>query len=69
MDISWYVYEPLDYEKSWGVRVDKTLCRYSVHNEGRSVSFHQCRRKPTEKVEGFGFCRQHAKMVKEGLRS
>lgn len=66
-DIKWFVYEPLDWQKRVGYTVRKDNCRAQVHEAGRSVMFRQCMRKPTEIIDGYGFCKQHAKIIRENL--
>ena len=38
--------------------IDRERCRASVPNGGRSVTFHQCRRKPVDSSERY--CRIHS---------
>lgn len=60
----WYLWTPLWPHE----RVDLNCCRASVPDGGRSVTFHQCPRKPTEAIEGYGFCRQHAKKIRAKMQ-
>lgn len=38
---------------------DPARCCASVHDEGRSVTFHQCTRRPVIHYGALGYCRQH----------
>ena len=49
---------PSRYRPHWSHEsIDEDLCRASVPDEGRSVGFHQCCRKPQE---GSEWCWQHS---------
>ena len=63
--VEWRVYEPLDWEAKMGYRRDPKWCAHQVHTG--IVGFRQCGKQPAETIEGYGFCRQHAKMVRERL--
>lgn len=63
--IRWFLYK---VHNTFGdAAVDFGRCRYSVHDTGRSVGFHQCSFKPKELIEGYGFCTRHAEEVRQGL--
>ena len=66
-DITWYIYEPLSWQKTLGYQVNMERCRHQVPDGGRSVGFHQCSRKAVEQVDGYWFCKMHAKRVREAL--
>ena len=65
--IDWYIYKPLDWQKSLGYGINRDGCRFTVPDRGRSVGFHQCTRAGKEEIEGVKFCRAHAKVVREAL--
>jgi hypothetical protein len=47
---------------------DESRCAYRVGVKTPGVlgtDFHQCDRKPVETIDGFGFCKQHAKVVQK----
>jgi len=57
------VHEPTFKHDSW--TLDNSIyCAKSVPDGGRSVTFHQCSRKWTEKLGNYGFCSSHAKEIK-----
>ena len=64
--IEWLIFEPLDYHKAIGAKRSPDRCAYKIY-ERDGVIPHQCSRLPKETVEGYGFCTQHAKMVREYL--
>lgn len=66
-DMSWFVYEPLGWQRRLGYSVDENRCRYQVPEGGRSVGFRQCFRKSVTFIQGHGFCRQHAARIQEFL--
>ena len=66
MDITQFVYEPLDYQRAIGWGRSLGRCAYEVYERGWP---RQCERKPTKEIEGYGFCTQHAKMVADRLGS
>lgn len=61
--LKWYVYKPISWQHSVGYRRVFGYCCASVHEEGRSVGFRQCQRTPVVDIEGFGFCKQHARKI------
>lgn len=61
-NIAWlYVYKP---RHSWHPQRTTTRCAYAVHEGGHSVGFVQCTRAPTTVIDSYGFCTQHAKMIR-----
>jgi len=64
--IEWAIYEPLDYQKVAGARRVASRCAYKIY-ERDGVYPHQCSRRPKETIKNYGFCTQHAKMVREYL--
>jgi hypothetical protein len=66
--MAWIVYEPLDYQKSIGWKLSPDSCAYKIY-ERDGVYPHQCSRKPKETIEGYGFCTQHAKLVRKRLKT
>jgi len=40
-------------------------CVASVPNDSRSTFSHQCCRSIKQHIEGYGFCTQHFKMIKD----
>ena len=68
-ELDWFCYKPIDWQRSLGYIVKKGVkdCRASVHDEGRSVGFHQCARIASQTVEGLRFCGQHARRLRERL--
>ena len=65
-DISQYVYEPVEYEKQLGYRRNAEWCAAGVPKE-HWVGDRQCMRKPKEEIQGYKFCAQHAKLIKNHL--
>lgn len=63
--LRWWVYEPIDWQRSISYREDMERCRASV--PGRGVIFTQCGRKPKGFILGIGFCTQHAKKIRAAL--
>lgn len=63
MDISFRIWRPDPMQERWKIGVVKGNCRYSVWASTDWHS-HQCTRKATEIVEGYGFCKQHAKIIR-----
>jgi len=61
MNITFHVYKPND---RFDNMIDLECCRFSVPND-YGVGFHQCTRKPTQEIEGYKFCTQHSKILKE----
>ena len=64
--IEWYVYKPQDWQASLGYRRVPDRCAARVSND-YGVGFHQCARKPTTTLHGYGFCTQHAKIIRKRL--
>jgi len=66
--IDFWVYNPSerDLGHRFARRVDKSLCRYQVYDQGGWHSY-QCSRKPTRTIQGYGFCTQHAKIIERRL--
>jgi hypothetical protein len=42
-------------------------CAYEVAETGRMTHWYQCNHKPVETIEGYGFCKTHAGIVKRKL--
>jgi len=63
-DIELYIYVP-EPEESWlrGNSIDVEQCRYRLFE----WHAHQCSRKPTRTIQGYGFCTQHAKIIERRL--
>lgn len=62
----WHVYKPLDHHEAMGSTLQTDYCAHNVYYRDGVVP-HQCSRKPKETIQGYGFCTQHAKMVREWL--
>ena len=65
-----FLYEPRTVLESFGNRnwkPDLDHCRFSVAEHGRITTWHQCTRKGVEKIDGYGFCKQHSKEVRRRL--
>lgn len=59
------VYEPLDWEKQLGYKRLSNYCSYPAYD--CRAGFHQCDCKRKEEITGYGFCKQHAKMVRKNV--
>ena len=68
IDINFYVWEPGDWQKHNGFKVDLDYCRHSV-SLPPAWSSYQCSFKRKVKIGGYGFCTLHANMlVKMGYK-
>ncbi len=63
-ELEQFVYEPDAFHKRMGAYRHDNRCSHKLH--GGNV-FYQCSRKPKQTVRDFGFCTQHAKMVRKRL--
>lgn len=63
-DVTCWLYKPHGHKHA---PLTRETCAYAVADGGRLVTFHQCTRRPTETIDGYGFCRQHAAMVRQRL--
>ena len=61
-----WVWKPRYTSGAFAERVHPDYCRWSVHDTGRGVGFHQCGNKAKIEVRGLKFCGRHAKEA-EGL--
>ena len=61
-DIEWRTWEPSSWQAHNGFTVSLDRCRYSIW--GRAYN-HQCSRKPKGQIQGYGFCTQHLKKLRE----
>ena len=58
-----YIYKPRD--EDWiSTPVDESRCRYRLFE----WHAHQCSRKPTRWILGYGFCTQHARIIERRLK-
>lgn len=64
-DIKSYVYNPVKWQRDLGYTVNFDRCRYGIY--GFRGLDHQCGRKPSETIQGYGFCWQHAAMVRQDI--
>lgn len=48
-------------------KLDPLRCAFDVAEHGRITDWHQCTRKPVEEVDGYKFCKVHAREVKRKL--
>ena len=63
-EVEWDVWKPDIWQAKNGFKVNEYYCRYSIHGDWH---FHQCSRKPKVYIENYGFCTQHARMVKRRM--
>ena len=64
-DVEWYVYaSQTDWDKS-GFKFKYGYCSYEVW-DGITM-WVQCSRKNSERIGRYGFCKQHAKIVKDSM--
>lgn len=63
--ISWWLYSP--GKGRYDIPVDPECCRAEVWGAD-SYRPHQCSRKATQAVEGYGACKQHAQKLQERLK-
>lgn len=63
--LRWHLYVP----HGWGHVFSPDYCAQSVHDTGRSVGFHQCCFGVKETIEGHGWCKRHARELREALKS
>jgi len=61
MAITFHIYKPND---RFDNRVDLDCCRFSVPYP-YGIKFHQCTRAPKHEIDGYKFCTQHTKILKE----
>jgi hypothetical protein len=55
-DLKFHIWTP-----SWSYdKVDLDRCRFSVHDGGRSVGFHQCSNRAEHNIQSYGICSKHA---------
>ena len=54
------IWKPDDWQKYNGFEVDLERCRYSVFDIWSS---YQCSFKRKVDIDGYGFCRRHAKII------
>ena len=65
MSIIDFVYEPLN---KFRAPRNPNKCAYQVgDDEHLTTHFRQCSRKIVVRIDGFGFCRQHAQMIQTRL--
>jgi len=60
--VEWYLWEPIP---KWGATLDEARCRYGVTEAPHYIRSRQCARKAVKTVGGYGFCKQHARKVRE----
>lgn len=60
--LEWMLYKPHAHRRA---PLDSHYCAAAVHEGGQSVTFHQCGRRPALRLGGYGWCKQHARRIKE----
>ena len=62
-DVFWDLYRPRTLRKGITIPTNEDNCRFKIPVRG-----HQCTRKPVETIDDYGFCTQHAKIIRERLK-
>ena len=63
IDLSWYLYTAemgARYTQKYGIPADRKKCRYSIFQD---FWHSQCNRYPKLDIQGYGFCKQHARLI------